>query len=139
MQKATRSFANSSLAAIGGAVLFAIFFAVLNTMLMAGRERVREAGVLSALGFPSGTIVWLLLAESVLLCALGALSGVGLILLLEDGLQKQLAGFLAEFSVPVGTMVLGVGLALAVGVVSGLVPGLGLRRLKPVDALRRVA
>ena len=57
---------------IGFAVLFAIFFAVLNTMIMAGRERTRDAGVLKALGFSDTTVGGMLVGEGLLLCGLGA-------------------------------------------------------------------
>ncbi len=59
-------------------MLFAIFFAVLNTMIMAGRERTRDIGIMKALGFTDGTIFRLLVAESLLLCGLGGGLGIAL-------------------------------------------------------------
>lgn len=123
---------------IGGAVLFAIFFAVLNTMIMAGRERTRDIGVLKALGFTDGTAGALLLAEALVLCGLGAAAGIGLGLLLEAGFQRAMAAMLPGFGFDRGTLLLGAGIALGVGLVSGLVPGLRAARLSAVGALREV-
>jgi len=128
----------SLLQMVGGAVLFAILFAVLNTMIMAGRERTRDIGVLKALGFTNGTTAGLLIAESVAVCGLGA--GVGLLLgvLLESGFQTATAQFIPGFGFDRSTLVLGAGIAFAVGLVSGIVPGLRAARLTTVTALREV-
>lgn len=123
---------------IGGAVLFAIFFAVLNTMLLAARERTREVGVLKALGFGNGTIAGLLIGESLLLCALGAAAGAAIAKGLEPGLQKQLASRLPGYEIDLATLLVGTGLALAVGLVSGLVPGRTAARVEVVAALKEV-
>jgi hypothetical protein len=82
---------------VGGAVLFAIFFAVLNTMLMAGRERTRDLGILKALGFTDRTTGLLLVGESVLVCGLGALLGVGIAFALEAPFAAATASFIPGF------------------------------------------
>lgn len=123
---------------IGGAVLFAIFFAVLNTMLMAGRERTRDVGVLKALGFTDGTAALLMLGESLLVCAIGAGLGVAIGFLLEPGFRAATAAFIPGFAFDANTLVLGGGIALGVGVVSGVIPGLRAARLTTVEALREV-
>jgi predicted lysophospholipase L1 biosynthesis ABC-type transport system permease subunit len=65
------------LAWIGGAVVFAIFFSVLNTAQMAARERARDVGVLKALGFRDGTAGRLLLVESMLVVGPALLGRLG--------------------------------------------------------------
>ncbi|MEL6613466.1 MAG: ABC transporter permease, partial [Bacteroidota bacterium] len=60
---------------IGGGVLLAILLAVVNTMLMSGREQTREIGILKALGFSDGDTVKVLVGQSVFICAVGADSG----------------------------------------------------------------
>jgi putative ABC transport system permease protein len=123
---------------VGGAVLFAIFFAVLNTMIMAGRERTRDLGVLKALGFTNGAAASLLIGESLLVCGLGA--GLGLLLgvALEPGFQAALSARIPGFGFDRSTLLLGAGIALAVGLVSGIVPGVRAARLTTVQALREV-
>ncbi|MCB9884910.1 MAG: ABC transporter permease [Planctomycetes bacterium] len=128
----------SLLQMVGGAVLFAIFFAVLNTMIMAGRERTRDLGVLKALGFTDRTTALLLIAESLLVCGLGAALGLLLGVVLEGPFAAATASFIPGFGFDRGTLLLGAGLALAVGLISGLVPGLRAARLTTVAALREV-
>ena len=128
----------SLLQMVGGAVLFAIFFAVLNTMIMAGRERTRDIGVLKALGFTNGTAAALLICESLLVCGLGAALGLLIGIGLESGFQAATAQFIPGFGFDRSTLLLGAGIALGVGLVSGLVPGLRAARLNSVGALREV-
>lgn len=124
------------LTVIGGAVLFAIAFAVLNTMLMAARERTRDVGIMKALGFKSGTVMGVLVAESVLLCGLAGLCGVGLALLVERQFQAFTARIMPGYEVGLPVIGLGLAVAFGVGLLSGLLPGWQLRRLRPVVALR---
>jgi putative ABC transport system permease protein len=128
----------SLLQLVGGAVLFAIFFAVLNTMIMAGRERTRDLGVLKALGFTDRVAMLLLVGESALVCGLGAVLGLGLGLLLEKPFAAVTASFLPGFGFDTNTLLLGGAIAVGVGLVSGIVPGLRAAKLTTVAALREV-
>jgi putative ABC transport system permease protein len=127
------------LRAIGGGVLFAIFFAVLNTMLMAGRERTRDAGIMKALGFRDRTIAGLLLLESVAL----SLGGAGLGALLAKAIEGPFRGVISQwapgFAIDADVLLRGFLIAVTVGVLSGLLPGLRLGRMRPVLALRTEA
>lgn len=124
------------LQSIGGAVLFAIFFAVLNTMLMAGRERTRDIGVMKALGFTDGVVFRSLLGESLLLCLLGGGAGAGLAKLVEAGLQRVMSAQFPGFAIDAATVGVGLGAALVIGTLAGLGPGWRARGLTPVAALR---
>ena len=124
------------LSSIGGGVLFAILFAVLNTMLMAARERTHDLGILKALGFSDGVAAGLLLCESLLLCTLGGLLGVGGMLALKAGLAVALSSFLPNFDVTPETALLSLGAAVAIGLLAGIVPAWQARQLRPVEALR---
>jgi putative ABC transport system permease protein len=124
------------LTSIGGGVLFAILLAVLNTMLMAGRERTRDIGIMKALGFSDGVAFALLMCESLLLCGLGGAAGVGLALLTEAGLKAGLSQMVPTYEVTRETIGLGLGLALALGVLAGLVPALRASRLRVIQAMR---
>jgi putative ABC transport system permease protein len=128
----------SLLQMVGGAVLFAIFFAVLNTMIMAGRERTRDLGVLKALGFTNRTTAALLVAESMLVCSLGAGLGVLLGVVLEKPFQAATAAFIPGFGFDTNTLLLGAGIAVGIGLLSGLVPGWRAAKLTTVSALREV-
>lgn len=125
---------------IGGAVLFAIFFAVLNTMMMAARERVRSIGIMKALGFRNGPIVATLVIEGLVVCGLGGLLAIAVVFASQESIARFLVGVgVPGFVVDGPTMALGIGIAVGVGVFSGLLPGLGASKLQPVAALRRGA
>jgi putative ABC transport system permease protein len=127
------------LAWIGGAILFAIFFSVLNTAGMAGRERARDAGILKALGFRDRMAAGMLLLECMLVVGLGgvvgALLGWASDAFFRDHVSDMMPGYHAESR----TVLLGVGIALAIGLVGGLVPAWRLAKLRTVDVLRRDA
>ena len=123
----------------GGAVLFAVFFAVLNTMLMAGRQRIRDIGVMKALGFADSAVFLGLLAESLLLCVVGGLLGIGLAMLAAGFLQPFVSRMLPGFEIGPSTLLTGMGISVAVGVIAGVAPGWYASRLAPVTALREEA
>lgn len=127
------------IASIGGGVLFAIVLAVLNTMLMAGRERTRDLGILKALGFTDATAFLLLLLESLLLCGLGGLMGVGLAVWSEPMFLQALGTFFPGYRVTPQIAGMGLALALATGLVAGIVPAWRASKLRTVDALRMEA
>ena len=66
------------LRAILGAVFFTLLFLTGNTMMQSVRERIPELAVLKTLGFGDGKVLGLVLAESLLLCVIAAIIGLGL-------------------------------------------------------------
>jgi len=120
---------------IMGAVFFTLLLLTGNTMAQAVRERIPELAVLKTLGFKDGTVLTLVMAESVLLIVLGGLIGMGLAALIMPGLTAASQGAIALPTVPAQTWLIGFGLMLAIGVVVGLLPALRAQRLKIVDAL----
>jgi putative ABC transport system permease protein len=121
------------------AVLFGMLLVIGNTMAQAVRERTNELAVLKTLGFGNGLVLFLVIAESCLL----ALCGAALGLLVSWGVfipvvGKMLKQFLPVFFIPGWGFVLGIGIALLLGLLTGLVPGIQAMRLRIVDALRKV-
>lgn len=127
------------LTSIGGGVLFAIVLAVINTMLMAGRERTVDLGILKALGFTDAVIFSLLLFESLALCTVGGSMGVGLALLLEPFFVRFLGQMFPGFVITPETIGIGLGISVGIGVVAGIVPAWRASRLRCVEALREEA
>ena len=137
-----QSFANQmgNIGAIVTAILSAVFFTILlvagNTMAQAVRERTQELGVLKALGFSNGSVMGMVLGESVLMTLI--FGGLGLALgyaMVSQG--DPTGGFLPIFFFPPEDLVLGAVLVLLLGVLAGALPAWSALRLRTVDALRR--
>jgi putative ABC transport system permease protein len=122
---------------IGAVVLFTLLLVTGNTMAMAVRERVPELGVLKTLGFGDRTVLFLVLAESLVIATVGGTIGVGLAKLFTLG-GDPTGGMLPVFYLSTGEMLLGLGIAIFVGLVAGSIPALTAMNLRIVDALRRV-
>jgi putative ABC transport system permease protein len=122
---------------IGAVVLFTLLLVTGSAMATAVRERVPELGVLKTLGFGDGTVLGLVLAESVLIALLGGGLGIGLAKLFTMS-GDPTGGMLPIFYLGPEEMALGLALALLVGILAGAIPALTAMRLRIVDALRRV-
>jgi putative ABC transport system permease protein len=106
-------------------------------MAQAVRERTGELGVLKAIGFTNGRIVGLVLAESCLLTVLGGTLGLGLAwLVISRG--DPTSGLLPMFFFPTRDLLIGLGLSVVLGLVTGIFPALQAMRLRVADALRRM-
>lgn len=124
-------------AAILGAVFFTILLVTGSTMSQSVRERIGELGVLKAIGFTNGQVLGLVLAESCLLTVLGGLLGLALAwLMISRG--DPTGGLLPLFFLPARDLLLGVGLSVALGFVTGILPAQQAMRLRVSEALRRM-
>jgi putative ABC transport system permease protein len=118
------------------AVLFTMLLVAANTMAQSVRERTSEVGVLKTLGFSNGSILTLVLAESVFICVIGG--GLGLLtawLIVQQGDPTN--GMLPVFTLPSRDIVTGAALIMTLGLVAGLLPAINAMQLKITDALRR--
>jgi putative ABC transport system permease protein len=115
---------------IGGVGMF-------NTMTMTVLERTQEIGVLRAIGWRKKRVWFVIFCESELLCFAGALlgifSGVVLTQLLS---QTAIVRGLIRNEVSPAVLVLGLILALAMGLVGGVYPAIRGARLEPIEAMR---
>ncbi len=125
-------------ASILGAVFFTILLVTGNTMSQAVRERTGELGVLKAIGFTNLQVLFLVMAESCLMAALGGVLGLGLACMIVPVLAKPLSAMLPMFFLPGRDLVLGGGMCLALGLATGIFPALAAMRLRVADALRRM-
>ena len=133
-------------------LLIVVVFGLLNTILMSVFERVREFGVLRALGMRPRAVFGLVVLESIFLSllgiALGFAVGVPLVLylgghpvhLVSQEMRSSLEVFglepLIMFSLSKSQLV-GLPLTLiAVGLLAALLPAIRASRGRPVDALR---
>ncbi|MBN8886660.1 MAG: FtsX-like permease family protein [Rudaea sp.] len=120
---------------IMGAVFFTLILLTGNTMMQAVRERTSELAVLKTIGFSNGSVLGMVLAESILLLLLGGIVGIGLVTAIGAALPKMSGGMITGAAVGPKSWLLGLALALAIGVVIGALPALRAMRLNIVDAL----
>ena len=125
------------ISAVGSVVFFTLLLVTGNTMAITVRERIGELAVLKAVGFNDRFVLFLVLGESLLIAAIGGTIGLALCKLMTLG-GDPTHGFLPFFYLPGPMILLGFGVALAVGVLAGILPATSAMRLRVVDALRRV-
>jgi putative ABC transport system permease protein len=106
---------------------------VVGIMLISVTERTREIGVRKALGARRGEILWQFMVESVTVTFIGGVAG------LIFGASGAL--LLAKLTpvpatVPIGSVVAALGMAVMTGVVAGIYPAAKAARMDPVVALR---
>ena len=123
---------------IGAVVFFTLLLVTGNTMAISVRERTSELAVLKAIGYSDRTILFFVLAESLVIALFGGLLGLLLAVAATPVLAAALASMLPNLALPASVLALGLVVALLVGVISGLLPGIGAMRMRVVNALRRV-
>ena len=143
-EKAYQQMFASQIGDIGlimNSILAAVFFTILlvtgNTMSQSIRERTSELAVFKTIGFSDMTMLILVLIESMVLCLIGAILGLGITALLMPGLSELISVSLGEISLDSSVIISGIGIAIITAFISGFPPALGAMRLKVVDALRK--
>jgi len=123
--------------AIGAVVFITLLLVTGNTLAMSVKERTGEIAILKSIGFSDLSVMGLILAEGLLMAAVGG--GVGVAGAKAFTLHGDpTGGMLPMFYFPPLDMVRGALLALGIGMASALWPALYALRLRVVDALRRV-
>jgi ABC-type lipoprotein release transport system permease subunit len=133
-----------------GIILLSLGFGIVNTMLMAVMERVKEIGMLMAIGMSKFRVFWMLMLETVLLTLTGGifgiLLGIGVTLAtmksgidlsfyakgLEDMGYSSLVFPVVEFEM-VFVIVL---LVLFTGLIASIYPARKALKYKPAEAIR---
>jgi putative ABC transport system permease protein len=127
------------LISICAAVTFTILLVSGNTMAMAVRERIREVGVLKTLGFTTEKILGIIVGEAVAIAFFGGILGLilaaALCVLVGSAAQAMVPQLRHLMMTPVtGSLALCV--AIAVGLVSSVVPAWNAARTNILDSLR---
>ncbi|MCY3627014.1 MAG: FtsX-like permease family protein [Gammaproteobacteria bacterium] len=130
-----------TLGSIAGVSLLVGGIGVMNMMLVALGERMREIGLRKALGAKNIDILWQFLSESVLLCSIGGISGVGLGIFAGEGMAyiavrivKIVPQWPAVFSLQ--WALISISFAALLGVGFGLYPAIRAMHLSSIEALR---
>jgi len=108
----------------------------LNTMYAAFAARVREIGMLQALGFTRRAIVCTLTEESVFAAACGALIGAAIGLITLDGLAVRFSMGAFALTIDAPVMLAGILGGLIVGFVGAIPPAVRCLRLPITEALK---
>ncbi len=133
-------------------VFIAMGFGIVNTMLMAVYERMREFGLQRAIGMRSGRIVRMVMAEILLLLLFGSLVANGVALFLINivlrsgidlsfftegtemwGMNRVIVPVLSAWDVYAAN-----GVVLVLGLLVGLYPAVRAGRFTPVEAMRHL-
>jgi putative ABC transport system permease protein len=123
---------------IGSVVFFTLLLVTGNTMAISVRERTSELAVLKAIGFSNRSILFFVLGESLLIALVGGLLGLLLAAVLIPVFGHFLNGMIPSLVLSPALLAFGLAIALVVGVMGGLLPGIGAMRMRVVNALRRV-
>ncbi len=131
-------------------IFLALSFGLVNTLMMAVFERVREIGLMRALGMRPSAIVYQILVESLMLLLLGLLAGnllaIGTNIWLKDGIDisavsegLEMMGVSAVMY-PVmewPDLVLANSVVVVLGIITSLLPAWRAAQYRPVEALGR--
>jgi putative ABC transport system permease protein len=127
-----QSALNGLFLGLGAVALLVGAVGVANIMIISVLERRSEIGLRRALGATKGHIRLQFLAEAILLALLGGMAGVAAG---TAATASYAAGKGWAIVVPVVAWAGGVGAALAIGAVAGLLPALRAARMPPTQAL----
>ncbi|WP_337968345.1 ABC transporter permease [uncultured Flavobacterium sp.] len=108
-------------------------FGVANIMFVSVKERTNLIGIQKSLGAKNRFILFQFLFEAIILCLIGGIIGL-LIVWLLSLLLTNLLDF--EFVLSFWNIIIGGGLSMFVGLISGILPAISAAKLDPVEAIR---
>jgi putative ABC transport system permease protein len=118
---------------IGGFSILVGGFGIANIMFVSVKERTNIIGIQKSLGAKSYFILLQFLIESVILCLMGGIIGLGMVygctLLVKAAIDIQVVLDLAN-------IITGLTFSIAIGIISGIIPAYFAARLDPVEAIR---
>lgn len=120
--------------------LAAVFALVANAVVLAMRDRVRDHAVLQTLGYTGWLIGWMVVLEGATIAIIGGiLGGVAAFLTVQFGqFTMTMEGVNIEMSTGPAAAIMGVALALGLGMFAALLPALRLARTDIATCFRAV-
>jgi ABC-type antimicrobial peptide transport system permease subunit len=123
--------------AVAGLAIIIGGIGMMNAQLMSVFERTREIGVLRAVGWGSRRVLGMILGETLVVCLLGGLVGVGWGWLMLTSFSRMPGFFgISGTRLPPDLLVQAFSVVIVLGLVGGLYPAWRAARLQPVEALR---
>jgi ABC-type lipoprotein release transport system permease subunit len=131
-------------------IFLALSFGLVNTLMMAVFERVREIGLMQALGMKPSAILYQILLESLLLLALGLVLGnllaIASILPLQDGIDVSSVAEGMEMmgassvlypALKLKDLLLANSVVIVLGILTSLLPAWRASQYRPVEAIAK--
>ncbi|MEI9966774.1 MAG: FtsX-like permease family protein [Candidatus Moraniibacteriota bacterium] len=111
---------------------------IMNSMLIAVSQRIREIGLRKAVGARSRDIVRQFLIESVFVTLIGGILGMlcGALLTYVASIIIRALGYEWQFFVPLASLLLGFSVSVSIGILFGLYPAFKAARVSAMEALR---
>jgi putative ABC transport system permease protein len=111
-------------------------FGIANTLALSIYERVRELGLLRAVGMQRSQLGWMIVVEAVIVSLLGAVLGIAIGILFGWAMQRALADLgVSAFAVPWGLLVVFAVVAGVLGLFASIAPAVRASRIKVLDAI----
>jgi len=111
---------------------------VMNIMLIAVNQRIREIGLRKAVGARNSSIIAQFLVESVFITFIGGIFGIlfGILVAYLASLVINRLGTTWQFIITWQSVVLGTGVTILIGLIFGIYPARKAARVSPMEALR---
>jgi putative ABC transport system permease protein len=122
-------------AMLGLSVIVSLF-GIVNTLALAVFERTRELGTLRAVGMTRRQVRRMMRHESIIVALIGAVLGMAVGLVLAGLVTHSLSGEGLEFSIPAGSLVAFLVVAVVAGMLAAILPARRAARLNILGALQ---
>lgn len=109
---------------------------IMNVMMMSVKEKTKEIGTMRAIGTKKGSIMLLVIYESLILSGIGGIIGLLLISPAYNVLGMFMGATDFSFTLPTAVLIQVALIVFVIGTFSGLLPAYMANRISPIEALR---